>query len=287
MTDPRLVIVVSNPFRSRVRPGLDTIDLGPVRLLIHKRGEKEWGVEDGLRAQILAVLSAKREHSVRIAAHLSGCFKEYEQSVFQVRLHEPEKEMKELSGVDDLEIWGFRHEIMHSPIWQVMSKILTALEGSKLHGEVAEELGGELNKAFVDALARDKYEEITLFRHQILGLFVSSRLSLEVVAERGPEAGESSLQRVRAALPAKTNQALHILEDGLMRLKDLHRAAPHQLDLSRKPVVDVLNDPPDLDAAATASENFNQWLSRLDGCLEKLRSALSDARIQKENPDRR
>ena len=182
--------------------------------------------------------------------------------------------MRSLTGIDDLQIWGFRHEPKYSPIWDAMTEIYTALSESKLFGKTAEELGSKLDRAFSEAMARDAYEEISLFRHKILGLFVSTRLKLEVAAERPGNSDESSMQRIRASLPVKKIEALRILEEGMLRLELSDRTTIRHIEAKRVAVVEILNDLPHLDAADTASKEFNIWLSRLTESLGQMRSSL-------------
>ena len=110
-----------------------------------------------------------------------------------------------------------------------------------------------------------------MIRHQILGLFVSARLRLEVAAEQGKGGAMASLERMRTVLPAKKTEALQILHDGMTQLDQAHRATSRKIQAERNRVADVLDSLPTLDAPESGSAEFNAWLSRLDECLEQLR----------------
>ena len=95
----RIVILVSNTFRNYLDDyNIESreFELGKILLLVHKEDEKAW--LGGLRDELLGLLKTRQERSVRILAHLSGCFQnECNQSAFQVRVLDQEAEMKSRS----------------------------------------------------------------------------------------------------------------------------------------------------------------------------------------------
>jgi len=284
MTQTCLVLLVSDGFRKRVK-GLASKHpflIGQVTLRVLDHDEKKWQGEHGLGSEILLTLSKEQQPCVRIAAHLSSCFESGANDVFQVRFPDEEQEMKKATGIQDLQVWGFRHEPGRSPIWDAMMAIESALSESKLSENAIEhqkamELGAQLMQAFQQATARDLYEHVTLFRHRMLGLFTALRLNLETASERASREGrvdETALGMALGKLAGKRAEALTILTEGIKELEALDIGIAPIAAEKRRAVEQVLHDLPRLERPDAASREFNGWLVRLDQTLEELRSGL-------------
>jgi hypothetical protein len=280
----RLILVVCDELWSGLSQGKEIpIQLGHVKLLIHgdedssEKPEKFWH-EGGLAAEIEATLNHEGIDSVRIAAHMSTVFPASSQHGFQVRFEKEEEELRRATGIRDLQVWGFRHELRYAPIWIALDAIRNASQQSHLDETTSEALGSKLDDAFKEAAAHLLCERFSIDRHCIMSLYVPIRLNLELAAEqaRGRNADSIGLiQEVQQKFPAKSEEARRLFAQAMKNIQDFSPLLRRQLHEQERTVAKILDETPDLGGSHTASETFNAWLSRLHDGLDQLRNRLT------------
>jgi hypothetical protein len=276
-----LIIVVSDRLREALGKHAPVV-LGDVELQLHHvsgRSEKEW--EHGLSDELQKTLPRVPILGIRIAAHLGTCFTQIGLDAFQLRLPAEEMELKGKTGINDLQVWGFRHDLDQAPIWSALVAVQRAVYkahsgGAPLNDADRIHLGTQLDKAFVQAAAHSLYESFSVCRHRILGLFLSIRLNLELAAERrhNQPAKVYHYTDTIEKLDQKRMEAAEIFKTGMEDLRQYDVTIRHHVQQQESVVLAVLNDPPGLQEAGSASLEFNEWLARLDNSLEQLRNRL-------------
>jgi len=207
--------------------------------------------------------------ALRIAVHASTFFgsSPLPQQARDRRFPAKEKLIQQSLGEDlDVQVWAFHHEPEISDLWAVVQTapdVNASDETSKLNFfQQLENTFQKLAAAAADAApleeAQRTWEEISVIRHQIIGLFDPTRLRLESAREKGPVEAAAIKTSVESSLDTKREQAQNLL-------KRAQRFAPG--DASAKQISDLKAHLDHIDP-----ENFTSWLRSLDDKLNYFRS---------------
>lgn len=278
MADRQLIIVVSNVLRrwdylNIQEAEKDVLWVGHRCLVVQQElpeSRDPWKGE--LREAILKRIRSLEDWKaveLRIAVHASTFFgKGPSPQQTKDRRFPAEEKLIQQSLDDDLDVqvWAFHHEPEISDLWAVVQKApdLTASdETSKLNFfQQLEDTFRRLSAAAAEAAPREEaqriWEELSVIRHQIIGLFDPTRLRLESAREKGPAEAAAIRASVESSFDAKREQAQSLL-------KRAQRFAPS--DASTKLISDLKAHLDKLDL-----QNFTSWLRSLDDKLNLFRS---------------
>lgn len=285
MAERQLIIVVSDTLRRGEHlnfedPEKDVLTVGDRHFTV----QQEFPVSgEPWKGQLLdAVLKRVRgmedlkSLEVRIAAHASTCFGEHpvKNQMADQRFPEEEKLIQQSLGEElDLQVWAFHHNHRRSEIWAVVREARSVIasddETCKLN--FFQQLEATFQKLAATAAAaapleeaQRMWEELSVIRHQIIGVFDPMRLRLESAREKGPAEAAIIKASVESSLDAKREQAQTVL-------KRAQRFAPGEASAKQisdlKAHLDKIN-----------LQNFTAWLRRLDDKLNLFRSTATGRR---------
>ena len=278
MADRQLIIVVSNTllrgdYLDIEAPEIDVLQVGDRYLTVQQEfpnSHDPWNGE--LREAVLKrVRRMKHWESaeLRIAAHASTCFGKdpVRSQMMDQRFPAEEKLIQQSLGAElDVQVWAFHHQPEISNLWDVMQHtpdIPSDDESSKLNFfQQLENTFQKLSAAAAEAApleeAQKLWEELSVIRHQIIGLFDPTRLRLESAREKGPAEAAAIRASVESSFDAKREQAQSLL-------KRAQRFAPGEA--SAKLIGDLKAHLDKLDL-----QNFTSWLRSLDDKLNLFRA---------------
>lgn len=284
MADRQLIIVVSDTLRRRKYlniedPVRDVLVVGNRHLTVQQEFPNS---KDPWKAELLeAVLKRVRNREdwksteLRIAAHASTCFgsDQIRQRMGDQRSLTEEKLIQQSLGEElDVQVWAFHHHPRLSELWAVVRLARTVINSddeTKL--EFFQQLENTFQKlaaAAAEAAPLEEgqriWEELSVIRHQIIGLFDPTRLRLESAREKGPAEAAAIRASVESSFDAKREQAQSIL-------KRAHRFAPGEA--SAKLIGDLKAHLDKLDL-----QNFTSWLRSLDDKLNLFRATATGRR---------
>ena len=278
MADRQLIIVVSDTLRRRKylnieEPERDVLQVEDRYFTVQQEFPK---LSDPWKGELLdAVLKRVRgmkdwkSAEVRVAAHATTCFGGHPiiPQMEDQRVPTGETLIQQGLGEDlDVQVWAFHHHPRHSHLWPVVKQAPTVIssdETGKLNFfQQLEDTFRRLSAAAAEAAPREEaqriWEELSVIRHQIIGLFDPTRLRLESAREKGPAEAAAIRASVESSFDAKREQAQSLL-------KRAQRFAPS--DASAKLISDLKAHLDKLDL-----QNFTSWLRGLDDKLNLFRS---------------
>jgi len=218
------------------------------------------------------------QSSVRIAGHVRTCFGAVQEQTWRRdrRFHEQEADLcEELGHSIDVQIWGFHHEPTLSHIWTVLRQVRKIWKDPNLElkANFLADLEGAFQRAqelFDNASRRDnkreKWETLSLAKHEIVGLFDPLRIRLETAREISREdlqRAEKIRAEVKESIELKLPRAQNLLGDcrgsvvGEQAIEWFGKASEQlkvKFDLSQ----------------------FPEWLNQLDTYLHKLRNSVTE-----------
>lgn len=281
MADQQLIIIVSDTLRKRKylnieEPAKDVLSVGDCHLRVQQEFPES---KDPWKTKLLeAVLRRVRDREdwrstvLRIAAHASTCFgsDQIRQQMTDQRSLTEEKLIQQSLGEElDVQVWAFHHHPKKSELWAVVRdarNVINSDDETKLDFfQQLEDTFRKLSAAAAEAApleeAQRMWEELSVIRHQIIGLFDPTRLRLESAREKGPAEAVAIKAGVESSLDAKREQAQSLL-------KRAHRFAPGEA--SAKSISDLKAH---LDSINL--QNFTSWLRSLDDKLNLFRSKVT------------
>lgn len=278
MADRQLIIVVSDILRRWDYLDIkdaekDALQVGDRYFIVQQEfptSSDPWKAE--LRDAILKRLHGFKDSKsveLRIAVHASTFFgRGPNPRQTKDRRFPAEEKLIQQSLDDDLDIqvWAFHHEPEISDLWTVMQRVpdipsdddTSKLDFFQQLENTFRKLAGAAAEAAPVEEAQRMWEELSVIRHQIIGLFDPTRLRLESAREKEPAEAAAIKASVESSLEAKREQA-HSL------LKRAQRFAPSEV--CAKCISDLKAH---LDKVEL--QNFSAWLRSLDDKLNLFRS---------------
>lgn len=278
MADRQLIIIVSDTLRrgehlNIEEPERDVLSIGDRHLTVQQefpKSDEPWKGE--LLAAVLKrvrVMEDLKSLEVRIAAHASTCFGSDPiiHRMADQRFPEEERLIQQSLGEElDVQVWAFHHH-KTSELWAVVRQtrsVITSDDDTRKLGffQQLEAAFQKLSAAAAEAApleeAQRMWEELSVIRHQIIGLFDPTRLRLEAAREKGPAEAAAIRTSVESSFDAKREQAKSLLKRA-QRFAPGEASAKHVSDL--KAHLDKIN-----------LQNFTSWLRSLDDKLNLFRS---------------
>lgn len=278
MADRQLIIVVSD----KLRRG-DYLDIKEAEKDVLRVGDRYFTVQQEfptssdpwkseLREAILKRLRGLEDWKsveLRIAVHASTFFGKgpNPRQTKDRRFPAEEKLIQQSLDEDlDVQVWAFHHEPEISALWTVMQQLpdipsdddISKLDFFQQLENTFQKLAANAAEAAPLEEAQRIWEELSVIRHQIIGLFDPARLRLESAREKGPAEAAAIKASVESSFDAKREQAQSLL-------KRAQRFAPGEA--SAKLISDLKTHLDKLEL-----QNFTSWLRSLDDKLNLFRS---------------
>jgi hypothetical protein len=281
MADRQLIIVVSDILRrwdylDITEPEKDVLQVGDRHFAVQQEFPKSsdpW--KDELREAILKYIRDMKDWKsveLRVAIHASTFYgsSPNPQQTRDQRFPREEKLIQQSLDEDlDVQVWAFHHDPEISDLWAVMQQapdIPSDDDTRKLNFfQQLDDTFRKLSAAAAEAApikeAQRMWEELSVIRHQIIGLFDPTRLRLESAREKGPAEAAVIKAGVESSLDGKRGQAQSLL-------KRAQRFAPSEA--SAKCISDLKTHLDKIDL-----QNFTSWLRSLDDKLNLFRSTVT------------
>lgn len=284
MTDEYIVIVVSDKFVSAVKGvNLKTLSIPFPHFTLRiwgpddqgRRPERHWTrdqLRDDLQIELRRWPSAK---IIRIVAHMTTCFDVYSERDIQRRIPSAEEDLAAATGIDDIQVWGFRHENGASPIWNVLSEIAAAIRDDRL-SSAAPALSGRLTAAFIKTVSDDIVHTFNLCEYQLTLQLpeVAGALELLLSDTAGSVARETELEHIRGKFEEGQNRRRLIFQNFLVEIAAKNPTARARVDIAAQQVLHRFDFRIEGESYTSTIAAYNSWSQALHKSLRDVRSAL-------------